>query len=89
MLSDYIRAALGRAKYEILPDDGTYYGEIPGFRGVWANAKTLEACRAELEEVLGEWILLQVADHQPLPAVGKLRMRVNRGGARRNGPRVA
>jgi predicted RNase H-like HicB family nuclease len=48
------------ARYEILPDDGTYYGEIVGFDGVYANAATLEACRDELEEVLEEWILLRV-----------------------------
>ncbi len=52
MLTDYIRATMHRAKYEILEDDGTFYGEIPGFQGVWANAKTLEACRDELESVL-------------------------------------
>jgi uncharacterized protein UPF0150 len=33
MLSEYIRAALRKAKYEILPDDGQYYGEISGLRG--------------------------------------------------------
>ena len=29
MLLEYIQAALRRARYEILPDDGSYYGEIP------------------------------------------------------------
>lgn len=58
MLTDYIRAAMQTAYYEILSDDGTYYGEIPGFQGVWANADTLEACRQELQEVLEEWIVL-------------------------------
>ena len=89
MLTDYIRAAMARAWYEILPDDGSYYGEIPGFRGVWANTRTLDSCRAELEEVLGEWILLQVADHQPLPAVGKIRVRVNYRAPRRSRKTVA
>jgi len=56
MLKNYIRAAMGKARYEILPDDGTFYGEIPGFEGVYANADTLEACRDELEEVLEGWI---------------------------------
>ena len=48
MLTAYIRAAMGKAKYEILPDDGTFYGEIPDFQGVYATAATLEACREEL-----------------------------------------
>ncbi len=69
MLTNYIRAAMRRAKYEILPDDVSFYGEIPGFEGVYANATTLEACREELEEVLEEWILLGVARNVPLPVV--------------------
>ena len=33
MLGNYIRAAMGKAEYEILSDDGSFYGEIPGFEG--------------------------------------------------------
>jgi len=69
MLTDYIRAAMRKASYEILSDDGTFYAEIPGFDGVYANADTLESCREELEEILEEWILLRVFKHLPLPAV--------------------
>ncbi len=72
MLTEYMRAALRKAQYEILPDDGTFYGEIPGFDGVYANADTLEGCRDMLEEVLEEWILLRVFKHLPLPAVDGL-----------------
>ena len=50
-----IDAAMQRARYEILPDDGTFYGEIPGLNGVWANEPTLEACRDELRSVLEDW----------------------------------
>jgi len=57
------------AKYEILSDDGTFYGEIPGFDGVYANADTLEACRDELEEVLEEWILFRISRNLSLPIV--------------------
>ncbi len=67
MLTEYIQAAMKRAKYEILKDDGTYYGEIPGFQGVWSNADTLEGCRQELQEVLEEWIVLGLALGQKLP----------------------
>jgi predicted RNase H-like HicB family nuclease len=69
MLTEYIRGAMRRARYEILPDDGAFYGEIPGFQGVYARADTLEACREELEEVLEEWILLSVSRNLPLPEV--------------------
>lgn len=69
MLLDYIKAAMSKAKYEILPDDGTFYGEIPGLDGVYANANNLETCREELEEVLGEWILFRVSKNIKLPVV--------------------
>ena len=67
MLTNYIRNAMKRAKYEILPDDGSIYGEIPGFEGVYANADNLEDCREELEDVLGEWTLLRVYKNLSLP----------------------
>lgn len=69
MLTEYIQAALRRARYEILSEDGMYYGEIQGFDGVYANTETLEACREELREVLEEWILLRISKNLPVPAV--------------------
>ena len=57
MLTEYIRAALQQAKYEIL-EDGTFYGEIPDCQGVYAHAETLENCREQLREVLEDWIVL-------------------------------
>ena len=60
MLLDYIQAAMKRARYEILPDDRTFYGHIPECQGVWANAATLEECREELQSVLEDWILVKL-----------------------------
>lgn len=57
MLTKYINAAMRKAHYELI-EDGTYWGEIPGFRGVWGNAPTLEECREDLEDALGGWIAL-------------------------------
>ena len=51
MLTSYFQAAMRQARYEILEDDGSFYGEIPAIPGVWVHAKTLEACREELETV--------------------------------------
>ncbi|MFA6535937.1 MAG: type II toxin-antitoxin system HicB family antitoxin [Candidatus Paceibacterota bacterium] len=59
MISEFVENKLKNALYKIL-EDKTYFGEIKGVKGVWANAKTLESCRAELREVLEDWILLQV-----------------------------
>ncbi len=69
MLTQYIQAAMHRAKYKILPDDGTFFGEIPGFQGVWSNHATLEGCREELQEVLEDWLLFRVSQNLSLPVV--------------------
>lgn len=56
---DYVEKKLKSAHYKIL-EDKTFFGEIPGLRGVWANAKNLEDCRDELREVLEGWLLLKI-----------------------------
>ncbi len=73
MLSRYIQAAMSKAHYELL-DDGTFYGEIPPCRGVYANAKTLEACRAELQEVLEGWIVLGLQMGHEIPPIGRVKI---------------
>ncbi len=78
MLIAYIRAAMHRAKYEILSDDSSFYGEIPGFQGVYATANTLEACRDELEEVLEGWILFRVSRNLALPVVDNIDLSVKK-----------
>jgi len=40
-LTETIQIAMCHAHYEILDGDGGYYGEIPGFHGVFADADTL------------------------------------------------
>ena len=67
MLSQYIGAALSKAEYKKI-EDGTWFAEIPGFEGVWANAKTVEECRGELVEVLEEWLILKIRDKDPIPS---------------------
>ena len=66
MLIAYISEAMARATYKIL-EDGTYFGEIPGLPGVWANESTLEECRKVLQEVLEEWLLLKLRDDEEIP----------------------
>jgi predicted RNase H-like HicB family nuclease len=75
VLTAYICAAMSRATHEILPH-GTFYGEIPGFQGVYANAKTLEACRRELQEVLEGWIVLGLRLGHALPVVDGVKLAI-------------
>jgi len=75
MLFEYIQKALERAQYKRL-DDGTWFAEIPGFEGVWANAKTVEECRHELMEVLEEWLVLKIRDQDPIPEIEGVDIRI-------------
>ena len=72
MLTDYINAAMRRAKYKILDEDEGFWGEIPGLQGVWANADTLEECRDELQSALEEWIVFGLQFNDPFPEVDGL-----------------
>ena len=76
MLLEYIQAALRHAKYEILPDDKSYYGEIPECKGVYANASTLEDCREELRTVLEEWVLFRVHINLSLPVIDGIELTI-------------
>ena len=60
VFNEYIDKAMQHAQCEQI-EDGTYFGRIPGFKGVWANKPTEQ----ELREVLEGWILLNIADHHP------------------------
>ena len=71
MRTEYIDAALGRARYELIEDGETpYYGEVPELPGVWACGRTLEECRRELKDVVEGWILLSVKRSMHIPALG-------------------
>ena len=66
MLTSYLNKKLATAKYKKLKD-GTCFGEIPSVRGVWANSRTIGACRIELREVLEDWLILKVRNHETVP----------------------
>lgn len=66
-----------QAKYEITEDDGSFYGTIPGLQGVWSSVPTLEACRAQLEEVLEDWLLLSLTRNLPIPPIEGIELKVH------------
>lgn len=68
MISSFIKSKLKNASYKIL-GDGSYFGEIRGIRGVWANSKNLENCRKELQEVLEDWVVLRLKGGEKIPGL--------------------
>lgn len=76
MLMDYLRAALNAAHYELLSEEEGFYGEIPGFEGVFADGQTLESCRDELASTLEDWLLFRISRNLPIPTVNGLDLAV-------------
>ncbi len=69
MLASYLDKAMELAVYEIVENEGTYWGEIPPLQGVWACQKTLEDCRRELREALSDWIALRLRLSLEIPVI--------------------
>jgi len=61
MLTEYLSAAMAKAHYELLGDAEGFYGEIPGFQGLYAQATTLDECRKELASTLEDWLLFRIS----------------------------
>ena len=61
------------AKYEML-ENGTYAGYIPECPGVWADEDTIDECRNTLEEVLEEWIILGLEEHDRFPEIDGIKL---------------
>jgi predicted RNase H-like HicB family nuclease len=78
VLIKYLDAAMRHAHYEILKDDGSYYGEIPECQGVYANARTLEECREILAEVLEDWLLFRIHQNLAIPPIDELVLSVTK-----------
>lgn len=77
MFSEYIQNAIAQAEYKKL-EDGSWFAEIPGFEGVWANGSSVEECRRELIEVLEEWLLLKIQDKDIIPSIGGVEIKIKK-----------
>jgi len=71
LITQYIEAALSRARYEIIEDEEPYYGEVPKLEGVWATGKTLEECRRNLAEVIDGWLVVRLRRGLDIPSIGE------------------
>ncbi len=68
------------ARYEIIEEDGAYWGEIPGLQGVWAKHQTLAGCQRELREALSDWVALRLRLGLEIPELAQINL--NQIGAR-------
>jgi len=68
MITSFIESKLKHARYKILGDK-KYFGEIPGLKGVWAQAKTLYECQDQLREVLEDWVVVKLRSGEKIPGI--------------------
>jgi len=69
MLAHFLDVAMEIARYEIIEDDASFWGEIPGLQGVWARHQTLAGCQRELREALSDWIALRLRLGLEIPEI--------------------
>ncbi len=74
MLARFLDAAMELAHYEIIEDEAVYWGEIPGFQGLWAKHKTLTGCQRELREALSDWVALRLRLGLNIPELADLNL---------------
>ena len=72
MLASYIDRAMEIAVYDIIEDEGSFWGEIPALQGVWARHKNLEGCRRELREALSDWLALRLHMGLEIPVIADI-----------------
>ena len=74
MLAHFLDVAMEMARYEIIEDDASYWGEIPGLQGVWAKHQTLAGCQRELREALSDWIALRLRMGLEIPEIAGINL---------------
>jgi predicted RNase H-like HicB family nuclease len=78
MLTEYIEHAKRLAHHEML-ENGRFFATIPKCKGLWAEGKTVEECRDELQTTIGDWLLLGLQLGHNLPVIGGINLnRTNR-----------
>lgn len=74
MLAPFLDVAMEMAAYEIIEDDASYWGEIPGLQGVWARHQTLAGCQRELREALSDWAALRLRLGLDIPEIARINL---------------
>jgi predicted RNase H-like HicB family nuclease len=76
LIDRYVLCAMRAVVVERL-EDLSYFAEIPGFQGVWADGRSGRVAERELEAALRAWVELKI-EHgdRDLPVVGGIDLNV-------------
>jgi len=80
MLLEYVQTAMDHAEYWLA--SGGCLGEIPGFAGARARARTLEDCRRALRKIVENCVVLLLSEGREPPAFRGARVTIPRRCAR-------
>ncbi len=69
MFAEYLAKAVEKASYEKM-ENGRFFATLPGFKGLWAEGKTVESARRELISTLEDWLLLAIRCGDEVPVIG-------------------
>jgi predicted RNase H-like HicB family nuclease len=76
LVEQYCNSALKPAILREL-DNRTWFADIPGFHGVWANENTPVDCVTVLREALQDWLLLKIEhEDRDIPIVDDIDLNV-------------
>jgi predicted RNase H-like HicB family nuclease len=56
-----------RAEFEWIEDEKGWFATVPGYKGAWALGPTKDEARAELAEVLRDWVAVGVHFGDAMP----------------------
>ncbi len=76
MLAEYISKAIEKAEYKKVEEDNAWFASVPGFEGAWGHGSTIEECRKDLMEVVEEWLLIKIQNHEDLPRVKGIELNI-------------
>jgi predicted RNase H-like HicB family nuclease len=71
-LARYIKAAMHHESYEQSAVDQSWQGGLAELPALHAEGTTRVACRAELHDELESWLLAQIAQGLPVPAINRI-----------------
>lgn len=76
LIGRWVEAASRRARFEKF-SDGTWYAEVPGATGAWANEATEDATDVALRKSLTGWVILKIEDRdRDIPSFGGIDLNV-------------
>ena len=71
-INNYIQNFLKKAEYEYDSDTKSWCASVKELPGAYAQADTIEEARAQLAEVIEDYILVSLYQQHPLPAFKNL-----------------